>query len=840
MNFWDKLADFLTRNRRIALGCGLIFAALLALPLARLDVSTDIFELMPDNLPTVRAFREYDANFSQGDDLTVALEVPDSTPPETLAAVLPAFAAALERVDEVAAVQFRLPSLTDGAALADFLDNFYLFLDDESLAQLQNRLSPDGIRAQISRNRQLLHASPSPLVAERIARDPLGISEIARAHFQKFSRSRDGEAAAPDAGGGRFGSPDGRLRLLQVSARGDTRDAHYCERLVRNARAAVEQTRAQLPPEIGEQIRVGITGRAAYAAEIAQHLRRDMLLTAAGSLTLVMLVFWFGFRRLWPLGAMGLTLVLVVVSALGLAAIAFGKLNIITAVFAAILIGLGVDYGILLYNYFALRRDGPPNEALAASFRANGRGILAGAFTTAAAFATILLARPPAFKQFGLLTSLGILLCAAWMLLFFASLIATRRTELKTARVTAFLERLAGKISRRPRVFFAAAIVFSIIALTFLLGVGHAGVGIDADPASLRFRSSEAQATLERIFAKTGRKSSPLLVLQRGQNVSELAEKTRELRTRLEPLLAENRILRFESPAVFLASERQQRENLEALAQLDFGKIRENFTENLRENGFGPQQFGAAFAWLDSLERKTRAVSDAALAPAAFFRALPHWKSLLARAVNADFTQSATYIYPAEPLRTARDLNEWRESLGVDDVRRKLTGWDEMIAEMQTQLRVDFSEILGITALLVLACLGVIYRRAALVGLALVPLFFGMIFLLATMKLCGVQFNLANFFALPLVVGCGIDYGIHIVNAWKHQRGDVPSLMRTTGRAIVMNALTTSFGFGSLMLADHVGLTSLGFVVGFGILWVMASALIVLPAALAMRRPSPT
>lgn len=76
--------------------------------------------------------------------------------------------------------------------------------------------------------------------------------------------------------------------------------------------------------------------------------------------------------------------------------------------------------------------------------------------------------------------------------------------------------------------------------------------------------------------------------------------------------------------------------------------------------------------------------------------------------------------------------------------------------------------------------------------------------------------ELSNSFALPPLVGCGIDYGIRVVNAWRHEQGDLDALVGATGRTLVMNALTTCFGF----------------FVGAAIVWLLACALIVLPVVL--------
>jgi hypothetical protein len=113
----------------------------------------------------------------------------------------------------------------------------------------------------------------------------------------------------------------------------------------------------------------------------------------------------------------------------------------------------------------------------------------------------------------------------------------------------------------------------------------------------------------------------------------------------------------------------------------------------------------------------------------------------------------------------------------------------------------------------------------------LLPVVIGTTWLLGLMGLAGIPFNPANIMTLPLVVGIGVTNGIQILNRFAEEQE--PSILaKSTGKAVLVSGLTASAGFGSLMLANHQGIKSLGEVMAAGIAACTLATLMVLPALL--------
>jgi hypothetical protein len=123
------------------------------------------------------------------------------------------------------------------------------------------------------------------------------------------------------------------------------------------------------------------------------------------------------------------------------------------------------------------------------------------------------------------------------------------------------------------------------------------------------------------------------------------------------------------------------------------------------------------------------------------------------------------------------------------------------------------------------------FRSLLCVILALVPVAIGSLWLGGLMGCLGVPLNPANIMTLPLVIGIGVTNGIHILNRFAEEQ--TPSILaRSTGKAVLVSGLTAMAGFGSLILARHRGIHSLGCVMTAGLATCMIAGLTFLPALL--------
>jgi hopanoid biosynthesis associated RND transporter like protein HpnN len=204
--------------------------------------------------------------------------------------------------------------------------------------------------------------------------------------------------------------------------------------------------------------------------------------------------------------------------------------------------------------------------------------------------------------------------------------------------------------------------------------------------------------------------------------------------------------------------------------------------------------------------------------------------SLVGRMVAADGSARAQ-IYPRESL-----IDEMAFSRFVADVQEvvpEATGVAVSLVELANATKSSFQQALLYALIAIAALLWLLWRRISDVLLVLVPLILSSLLTCAMMVLLELPFNFANVIVIPLLFGIGANSGIHLVHRSKHvASSDEELLATTTARAVFYSALTTAVSFGTLAFSSHRGMASLGIVLSIGMILTIVCTLVVLPALL--------
>jgi predicted RND superfamily exporter protein len=103
------------------------------------------------------------------------------------------------------------------------------------------------------------------------------------------------------------------------------------------------------------------------------------------------------------------------------------------------------------------------------------------------------------------------------------------------------------------------------------------------------------------------------------------------------------------------------------------------------------------------------------------------------------------------------------------------------------------------------------FRNVKHTFMAMIPLAAGLVWMIGLMKLTGQQFTVMNVMGLPMILGIGIDDGVHIIHRWVSEgRKNIRVVFASTGKAILLTSLTTMLGFGSMIFSVWRGFGQLG------------------------------
>jgi predicted RND superfamily exporter protein len=798
-----------------------IVAALLAL---RLDVETDILSLVPRDNQVVRAFTTTIERFGTVDTLLVVVRIDPHAELEPALAFADELADVLQSWELIDWVQHKVER--DRATAAPLLDRATLFLDPAELDSLVERLDRDLVSAEADR----LHAAlltPQSLVTKELLRmDPMGLLATV------FSQVRLGGAGlSVDPGTGYLIDGDRELLLMLARPVRPAQDLEFSRELAHGLRLRVAEAAAAWSDRgwAGPAPAVEFTGGYLIVVEDSGLITDDALMGMVTSLVGVLVLFLIAFRRPATLAFAALPLVTGLGLSVVFVSLALGRLNSLTSASGALLIGLGIDFIIVLYaRYVEERSRGSGHgEALDAIGRHTGLGVLLGAVTTAATFFAFLITDFVGLSELGLLTGTGILLLVVSVFLLLPALL-TLLYEHRGRPPKLSLHSFGSDILFRWSAGHPGLTMAAAVLVTVGLAAAISGLEFDDDMRNMRSADNRADRLRNQVMEAFGLRFTPIMLRIDGTSEEEAMVRARSVLPELEALVEDGVLASIDTIAgivppledqlAVIAKLRHERERLEG--------VEPRFSHALRAAGVNPEAFAIG---IDHLGRALRVDSpltladlrDTALKPVVERYAAPYDGGV----------STVIYCYPpAErsrrrvppPLRELADAHDWAvlaSAVVVSEELRRIVWGDAARAA-----------VIGMVAVFLLMWADLASPLKA--ALALVPLAVGMTWMLGVMAVLGLRVNFMNIFVLTMVIGIGVDYGVHLLHRWFESGGD-PDALSATARAIAVAALTTMVGFGSIALSHFPGLRSVGVAAILGAACTAIASITVLPVLLA-------
>lgn len=694
--------------------------------------------------------------------------------------------------------------------------------------------------------------------------------------------------------------------------------------MVEHARNLAEQVAARTPG-----IRIQFTGYPALVVDEMNIIQRDMFYTTIIALVGIVLMFLLVFRVVRQTLLANIALLVGLLWTVAFTVVVYGGFNIITSLFAAVLLGLGIDFGIHIIARFNENRGRGmlPREAVEATIMGVGPGLLTGALTTATAFYTTSISEFTAFSELGVIAGTGML-----FMLIAALTILPALLLLKPGPVPKLVKPGTGRkraAAVRLLLRWPAAILLVGAVVTFAAG-RQPEPPLDYNITTMMPEESESkQAYIKMIEEsefksefigiivntidqanKLGAELEKLGVVSRVEHIGKVVPSDQQRKidiihefkklfkgigTRwgqqppIDPLKLEERLDELEESfdeATVLSRRHGRMEEHAKLqeVQAQIGKVR----RLLVAQGVEPRQAapgaqermeafqGTLFTWLSKgLSEVVSMLSPSKITE----KSLPPYARdrFVGRSPESRY---AVYVYPKGSVWNRVFLGTFvKETTKVaQKAHAEPTGFPvtfyvhtRMIQEgilnavflatlaIMLMLMLDFTEEkYAVLALVPLAILAVWSHQmsgwtgaagfilvllgamamfdAKAVGymlLAMIPLGMGAAWMVGMMNVFGIEYNLANVVAIPLLMGIGVVYCVHIIHRFRQEgERDVYTAVRHTGGAVFLAATTTMIGFGALTAGSHGGMKSMGITMIIGISTCMVTALVVLPAML--------
>jgi len=636
------------------------------------------------------------------------------------------------------------------------------------------------------------------------------------------------------------------------------------------------------------EVKTGLTGMIPLGRDEMVYGEQSMGYTSIFAFIAILILLILSFR-MWaaPLFAL-LNLAVGLIWAIGLAAILVKSLNIMTSMVAVILIGLGIDFSIHIISIFTENRSMGKtiNIAIEETFLKSGKGILTAGLTTCAAFLAMIISSSRGMREVGIVSSAGLLAILIVTFLFLPSLLVLRerRIEKKLAE---------GKIKTKPiykdisfKSFgtgsrwlsqrYTATLICAVLITTFLL-ISASKISFDHNYMNMEPKGLTSITLQDTILDKFDLSMDYALIL------TDSVEESREMTKALKDIKS---VAIIDDISMYLPSLEEQQKRIPIIQEINQAISSATLKDNLTEAEFNQLllelersemnimeiQDMAFIGGQDKIDRKCSEIVGDPDNPQSkniineFINhlennrqegikgleefqkyAAPYFKksalkmaaaenvelddlpsSILDRYTNRNRTQFLMTIFPSGNMWQDADyLNRFTNDL--DRISKKATGMPPVMRELIRIIGNDGKNAALLTILVVFLLLWFDFRRIKYAIIAMIPLVVGVVWMVGLMKLIGMQLTIVNVMGLPMIIGIGIDYGVHIVHRWRIEGSNkVNKIFASTGKAILLSAITTMLAFGSLIFSIWRGFGSLGGAMFIGVGACFLSTVIIL------------
>lgn len=631
---------------------------------------------------------------------------------------------------------------------------------------------------------------------------------------------------------------------------------------------------AKYHPELKIEFGGGLASRQKQYKSIVEDIQTSAIFTVLGVFLLIALYF----GRFRAIIVVLVPLVMGVLWTLATAFLIFGELTAITVFIFAILLGLGIDFGIhLLSGYDHARQDGEaPLEALSSCFNSTGRATIIGGLTTFVTFLVLSFAQFRGLSQFGVVASLGILYTLGAMIVVLPALVLTLQ------RLSPYTPSKASHkaISRA----FTNARLERGIYVALLLGLGLSAWSFYQAP----------QLGFEENFYKVGEVQWPWSPDKQADAAHTQAERAAALLARQVDINAEQ--LRQEiDPSTFVAVRRQKtlgqkysnavqgkQSSMPTILLFDDAKqTEETYHRMAAAISGGELDTVRAVNAIYSFMPGSKQEQEARMVPILKLRALlekeslsfvkeperkkledlkqktmiepftiydlPDWTKRLFREAGPKAKPAAPgeefafeqLIYVTEKIslldgpKARKYMSEIRASARPDLANFRVGSQAYVYIAMLDEIKRDGLKMMSIALTLVFLILVIGFKGRWYAAIALMPLLVGGVWTAGMASWLGVRLDFFNMVIIPALIGIGVDDGVHFTMRYVELgRGSLPTVLRQVGTAIVMTSVTSMVGFGGLAITHYAGLKSIGYLAIVGILATLLATLLLLPSSL--------
>lgn len=781
---------------------------------SQLKLKSDFKELLPENFQSVKDLNRMLTRAPSTAGLIVAIESDD---PQSSIRFGNALVEKLKTYppEYISSIDYNAKELK-----AFFEDHKYLYMDLLDLQELKDRLQRKIQREKVKHSGLFMSFETPDEEKENFSTDDIEA---------KYRKKAGNYSAYID---GYYFSENGQLMAILIRPPGSSTGIDFSKKLVAQLNSDIQ---ALQPKSFNPSMKVTLTGKFQRVLYEFQTLIDDIVSTAVLCVALISIAVFVYFRRIRMVLLMAWAVFNGVAWTFALTDWQIGYLNTQTAFLGSIIVGNGINHGlILMARYLEERKNGKSAyDALCIALPATFPGTLASSMTTSVAFAVLLFTDIRGFSQFGYIGGVGMVLCwvAAYTVLPVFLMVSEQvwpvLKEVKSNKESfSLMGPYARALPRYAKLIVSVGTVCGLLSIPAI--IHYFPNSLEYDFSKLRVQSSqkemqeEIQLT-ERIRTIFGGTTTPaVLMVEDSKQVLPLCEEI-ERKNKLDP--PEKQVVES-CKNLYSYVPADQDEKIQVLKEI------RTLLEDNTLNFLKPEQKKEMEKFKSEFSDRKVTLAD-----------VPEAVQRNFREKNGDLGK-IVYVYSGggekNNIDNGKNLIRFadiiRENVLPDGTVLTASGDSVIFSDLLRAVVQDGSKatlwaFLGVCLVVIL-----IFHEWRGIAIILGTLVIGVLWMGGLMPLFGIKINFFNFIAIPTTFGIGVDYGVNIYQRYKLEgAGSLPKVLKTTGGAVVLCSITTIIGYFTLIIAKNQALASFGWIGILGEVTCIMAAMCYMPALLIRR-----
>lgn len=785
-NLIHRWTLLMARRYKLVIGVSIAIVILSLSSASKLTVKGDFVDLLPQDLETVRELKRTEDLMGGIGYIIVAIESEDLESSKNFMLDL------AEKMKGDDRVRF-----IDKEIDIDFFQrNALLYLNETDLKELKERLS---------RRIEFEKLKASGLFFDfsggEIEENELNFDDIQEKYTKKWGTNKY------------YLSNDGKLLCFLIKPNFLSSDTTASKKLVSDIKKTISSMGTK---KYHPSLKTTLTGRYVLQADQQDYLKTDSVKVSLISLVGVVLFLILYFRHKRSPLLLGLPLVTSMIASMGFASLIVDSLDIISSSSLAVLMGLGIDFSIHVYSRYLEERKNDPSiiNALVKAQTSTGDATLPAALTTSVAFFALIFSNMAGFRNYGIIAGTSIMICwVASYSLFPASIILAEKIHAirsNTINGHSIFRKFYQPTSHKY--LFIATVVFTIFSL-WVVASQH--IYFDYNFENLASKNPR-QALDDKIGSIFSASVTPEIITTSSMDDAKIL-----------------------SQAINNTRDKNKKSGIGST--IDFAySIFDFIPENQPSKKVIISEIRDMLN--DQLINKVRAEESKRLADLRKMLSPGNITiSNLPKQVITKFKDrlgnigQVVYVFPSIELMQGKDFFNFVDELRSvphEKCRGPITFSGEafIFADILRNVFSESNRIIAITLLSVILLVLIFTRNLKTTILSLIPLFVGLAWMFAILYILSIKITLFSITMIPIIIGLGIDYGIHITHRYVEEGGkNIVAVVKHLERPILAVTITSMIGYGALMFASNKGLKSLGILALIGLSSCMIASLVGIP-----------